>query len=72
MAPVNAFPTDSNSADVTLPNIGPSDHVGSGGAFFPQNPKTLEETGLHQAELESLVMRFLLYVGGASGRNTAE
>lgn len=40
--------------------------------FFPREPTSLETTGLTANELEPLVTKFLLNVGGASGRRIAE
>ena len=37
-------------------------------AFYPAEPQSLEETGLSPVLIESLVLKFLLQVGSASGR----
>ncbi|MCC6493797.1 MAG: AAA family ATPase [Pirellulales bacterium] len=42
-----------------------------GEAFLPPEPQTLEETGLSPVLIESLVLKFLLQVGSASGRDIA-
>lgn len=37
--------------------------------FFPQQPKTVEETGIHQESIERLLLKYLLQTGSASGRD---
>src|SRR5438093_11904770 len=41
-------------------------------AFRPAEPKTIEETGLAAAVVESLVFKFLLLMGSGSGRQIAD
>lgn len=40
--------------------------------FFPAEPQTLQETGLSFAEVESLILKYLLNCGTAAGRHIAE
>jgi hypothetical protein len=40
-------------------------------SFWPAPPQSLEETGLRPSQLESLILKFLLNSGIASGRETA-
>ncbi|RIK73583.1 MAG: AAA family ATPase [Planctomycetota bacterium] len=42
-----------------------------GEVFFPREPQSLEETGLSTVLVESLVLKYLLQVGSASGREIA-
>ncbi|MBA4105388.1 MAG: AAA family ATPase [Pirellula sp.] len=42
-----------------------------GDAFRPAEPQTIEETGLSPVAVESLILKFLLQVGSASGREIA-
>lgn len=42
------------------------------GPFVPRVPKSLEETRLTQSEIESLVMKYLLNCGAASGRQISD
>jgi predicted ATPase with chaperone activity len=44
----------------------------SGGAFQPTQPRTLQETGLSESLIESLICKRLLTVGRESGRGLAE
>ena len=37
--------------------------------FFPTQPKSMEETGIHQESVERLVLKFLLQTGSAAGRS---
>ncbi|MCA9143604.1 MAG: AAA family ATPase [Planctomycetaceae bacterium] len=39
--------------------------------FFPSEPQSLEAAGLHFAEIEGLILKFLLNRGNASGRHIA-
>ncbi len=41
-------------------------------AFLPKEPETLEEAGLTFGQVESLVLKFLLNHGSATGRNIAD
>ena len=41
-------------------------------AFFPFEPKSLEEAGLNEIEIEALLLKFLLARGVATGREIAE
>lgn len=41
-------------------------------AFFPREPKRLEETGLSATFVESLVLKYLLGVGSQAGRTIAD
>lgn len=41
-------------------------------AFFPVEPQTLKETGLTFAELEGLILKYLLNCGTATGRHIAD
>ncbi len=36
--------------------------------FFPYQPKTLEDTGIHADSIERLILKFLLQTGSCSGR----
>jgi DNA-binding PadR family transcriptional regulator len=36
--------------------------------FFPQQPKTIEETGIHSESIERLLLKYLLQTGSAAGR----
>lgn len=40
--------------------------------FRPAEPKTIEETGLTSALIETLILKFVLLIGSASGRKIAE
>lgn len=42
-----------------------------GDSFRPAEPQTIEETGLSPVAVESLILKFLLQVGSASGREIA-
>jgi hypothetical protein len=44
----------------------------AGQDFWPAVPQTLEETGLRETQLESLVLKYLLNLGRASGREIAQ
>jgi len=44
----------------------------SADTFHPAEPRTLEETGLSVSLVESLVCKFLIQVGGGSGREIAK
>lgn len=50
----------------------PTEIVGNGGPFVPRPPRSMAEVGLSQNEIESLVLKFLLHVGSASGRIIAD
>src|SRR5688500_11588488 len=41
-------------------------------AFFPREPKRLEETGLSATFVETLVLKYLLGVGSQAGRTVAD
>lgn len=41
------------------------------GGFFPLEPRSLEETGLTDREIESLILKYLLNCGSAAGRAIA-
>ena len=41
-------------------------------AFIPKVPESIRETGLSQTQVESLILKFLLNTGQASGREIAE
>ena len=41
-------------------------------AFRPAEPKTIEETGLTAALVENLVMKYVLLIGSASGRQISD
>src|SRR5262245_54643221 len=42
-----------------------------GDSYHPAEPQTLEETGLSPVVIETLIIKFLLQVGSASGREIA-
>ncbi|MDA7950524.1 MAG: AAA family ATPase, partial [Pirellulaceae bacterium] len=42
------------------------------GQYYPREPDSLEETGLNPSEVESLILKFLLTKGDASGRDVVE
>ncbi|MBW3597842.1 MAG: AAA family ATPase [Planctomycetes bacterium] len=41
------------------------------GFFFPREPRSLEECGIKESEIEALILKFLLFGGAASGRDVA-
>lgn len=41
------------------------------GKFFPEEPRSLEECGIKDSEIEALILKFLLFGGSASGRDIA-
>ncbi len=41
-------------------------------SFRPAEPRTIEETGLTAALIENLVLKYVLLIGSASGRQTAD
>ena len=49
-----------------------SDVVPSEDAFFPEVPKSIEETGLAESRIEALLLKFLLHRGSATAAQAAE
>ena len=41
-------------------------------SFRPAEPKTIEETGLTSAIVENLILKYVLMIGSASGRQCAD
>ena len=41
-------------------------------AFRPAEPKTIEETGLTAALVETLILKYLMLIGSAAGRQVAD
>src|SRR6185436_4330953 len=41
-------------------------------SFRPAEPRTIEETGLTAALIENLILKYILLIGSASGRQTAD
>ena len=71
------LPSDTLFADplaggavVSGESIPPSPPVPDEG-FFPHEPRSLEECGIKDSEVESLILKFLLFGGAASGRDIA-
>jgi predicted ATPase with chaperone activity len=40
--------------------------------FFPRCPQSFQEAGLHESQIEALILKYLLNVGAASGRQIAQ
>ena len=76
--PSASFPSANHSAAVPAVNrlakpprrVESEDYRGHG--FFPVEPGTLQEAGLSTNETESLVLKFLLNTGAATGRHIAK
>jgi predicted ATPase with chaperone activity len=60
------------STTETPPDLGGLSALLADDRFLPPEPRTLEETGLSEALVESLVCKQLSLLGGASGRSLAE
>jgi Mn-dependent DtxR family transcriptional regulator len=52
--------------------LGPQNDEGAEKKFLPQEPTSLEETGLTSEDLERIILKFLLNRGSASGRKLAQ
>ena len=65
--------TERRSADRDTPSVDPNRITSSRSqAFVPSAPKSLEEAGLTETEVEDLVLKFLFRRGVQAGRNIAE
>ena len=62
--PSITLPSSSNSTQDSVPT--------KPEGFFPQEPVSLEETGLGASSVESLILKFLLHRGPNAGRSVAE
>jgi len=63
---LSTLPLASSNGDLS------SSDVPAPAKFVPAEPQSLEELGLSEAELESLVLKLLLYRGTLSGRGIAD
>ena len=48
------------------------EEVEENGAYYPREPESLDEAQLNESEVEALILKYLLAVGEANGRNISE
>jgi predicted ATPase with chaperone activity len=65
-------PIDTTSITPVVANVNAANIRSYTHGFFPSEPQTLEETGLNFAEVEGLILKYLLNCGTAAGRHIAE
>ncbi len=61
-----------STGSTSIKSLGVLDALLNDDVYLPQEPKSLEETGISPVVIETLVMKFLLQVGSSSGHDVAK